>query len=86
MPPRHVCTAARADLDEPAETLGGHASNLGREEDGYDCLSGAVAEWLGRGLQSLVQQFESARRLLPRGTLGGQRSARGKTGRRSAVL
>ena len=25
---------------------------------------GAVAEWLGRGLQSLVQQFESARRLL----------------------
>jgi hypothetical protein len=23
-----------------------------------------VAEWLGRGLQSLVQQFESARRLL----------------------
>ena len=24
---------------------------------------GAVAEWLGRGLQSLVQQFESARRL-----------------------
>ncbi len=27
---------------------------------------GAVAEWLGRGLQSLVQQFESARRLLSR--------------------
>ena len=26
---------------------------------------GAVAEWLGRGLQSLVQQFESARRLRP---------------------
>ena len=25
--------------------------------------SGAVAEWLGRGLQSLVQRFESARRL-----------------------
>src|SRR5438309_11585955 len=24
---------------------------------------GAVAEWLGRGLQSLVQRFESARRL-----------------------
>jgi hypothetical protein len=23
-----------------------------------------LAEWLGRGLQSLVQQFESARRLL----------------------
>jgi hypothetical protein len=28
-------------------------------------VSGAVAEWLGRGLQSLVQRFESARRLLP---------------------
>jgi uncharacterized cupin superfamily protein len=28
-------------------------------------LRGAVAEWLGRGLQSLVQRFESARRLQP---------------------
>src|SRR5687768_14649322 len=27
---------------------------------------GAVAEWLGRGLQSLVQRFESARRLFVR--------------------
>jgi hypothetical protein len=27
-------------------------------------LRGDVAEWLGRGLQSLVQRFESARRLL----------------------
>src|SRR4051812_42439680 len=26
-------------------------------------MPGALAEWLGRGLQSLVQQFESARRL-----------------------
>ena len=26
-------------------------------------LRGDVAEWLGRGLQSLVQRFESARRL-----------------------
>ena len=25
--------------------------------------SGAVAEWLGRGLQSLVHQFDSGRRL-----------------------
>ena len=32
--------------------------------------SGAVAEWLGRGLQSLVQRFESARRLLSRGLPG----------------
>ena len=26
--------------------------------------AGALAEWLGRGLQSLVRRFESARRLL----------------------
>jgi hypothetical protein len=26
-------------------------------------LKGRVAEWLGRGLQNLVQQFESARDL-----------------------
>ena len=31
---------------------------------GYDGRRhGAVAEWLGRGLQSLVHQFESGRRL-----------------------
>jgi hypothetical protein len=29
----------------------------------YDSPHGAVAEWLGRGLQSLVQQFDSAPRL-----------------------
>ena len=63
MSPLHVRTAAQADLDDLARSFGGHASTLGREEDGYDGLSGAVAEWLGRGLQSLVQQFESARRL-----------------------
>ena len=69
MPPLHVGAAAQADLDGLADGLGSHASILGQahEEDGYDCLSGAVAEWLGRGLQSLVQQFESARRLLIRG-------------------
>ena len=63
MPPLHVRAAAQADLDDLARSFGGHSVTLGREEDGYDCLSGAVAEWLGRGLQSLVQQFESARRL-----------------------
>jgi len=26
-------------------------------------LNGAVAEWLGRGLQNLVQRFESAQHL-----------------------
>jgi hypothetical protein len=38
-----------------------------RPERGYGgslrWRGGAVAEWLGRGLQSLVQRFESARRL-----------------------
>ena len=38
-------------------------STVARKEDGYDDPRGAVAEWLGRGLQSLVQRFESARRL-----------------------
>ena len=63
MSPLHVRTAAQADLDDLTRSFGGHASTLGRQEDGYDGVSGAVAEWLGRGLQSLVQQFESARRL-----------------------
>jgi hypothetical protein len=39
---------------------------VAREEDGYDGHRGAVAERLGRGLQSLVQRFESARRLASR--------------------
>jgi hypothetical protein len=63
VPPLHVGAAAQADLDDLANGLGGHELTLGRQEDGYDGLSGAVAEWLGRGLQSLVQRFESARRL-----------------------
>src|SRR5206468_6086459 len=36
-------------------------SVTGRRYDDPSC--GDVAEWLGRGLQSLVQRFESARRL-----------------------
>ncbi len=63
MPPLHVRAAAQADLHDFADGIGGHAATLGRREDGYDGRSGAVAEWLGRGLQSLVQRFESARRL-----------------------
>ena len=35
----------------------------------HSLTRGAVAEWLGRGLQSLVQRFESARRLSNRATL-----------------
>src|ERR671934_845761 len=34
---------------------------------GYHARRGAVAEWLGRGLQSLVQRFDSARRLFSQG-------------------
>ena len=64
MPPLHVGAAAQTDLDDLANGYGSHASTLGRGEDGYDDPRGAVAEWLGRGLQSLVQQFESARRLV----------------------
>ncbi len=30
-----------------------------------DYKTGSVAEWLGRGLQNLVQRFESARNLQP---------------------
>src|SRR4051812_13598952 len=34
-------------------------------------LRGAVAEWLGRGLQSLVHQFDSGRRLFDKRTERG---------------
>jgi hypothetical protein len=36
---------------------------------------GAVAEWLGRGLQSLVQRFDSARRLSCQGDQAEQPSS-----------
>jgi hypothetical protein len=38
---------------------------------------GDVAEWLGRGLQSLVQRFESARRLSRRKSAAEAVVARG---------
>jgi hypothetical protein len=41
---------------------------------------GDVAEWLGRGLQSLVQRFESARRLLAYDHAGWSRSDRDRRG------
>ena len=56
--PLHERAAAQADLDGLGRGLGGqHGRTLGRGEDGYDGRSGAVAEWLGRGLQSLVQRY-----------------------------
>ena len=36
----------------------------------YPVARGAVAEWLGRGLQSLVHRFESGRRLFGRADAG----------------
>ena len=60
--PLHRDTAAQADLDL-WRRCDAHRATVVLQEDGYDEPPGAVAEWLGRGLQSLVQQFESARRL-----------------------
>ena len=37
----------------------------------FRALYGSVAEWLGRGLQNLLQQFESARNLLILAALAG---------------
>ena len=45
-------TRAAAFLDEVLEALAG-----------YDGRSGALAEWLGNGLQSRVHRFDSGRRL-----------------------
>ena len=66
VPPLHRRPAAQAALGCLGSGLTGHRLTVAREEDGYDDPRGAVAERLGRGLQSLVQRFESARRLYPR--------------------
>ena len=42
---------------------------------------GAVAEWLGRGLQSLVHQFDSGRRLSPTEVRGARRRLDGASER-----
>ena len=44
----------------------------GGEHAGYSRCPGALAEWLGTGLQNLVHRFDSGRRLLAR--TGGTRS------------
>jgi hypothetical protein len=51
---------------------------------GYDDARGAVAEWLGRGLQSLVQRFDSARRLCYVSMGGSAASSQGTSSRRNA--
>ena len=51
-------TAARVRSNPPARR-----ANPRRCVGYHGRLDGAVAEWLGRGLQSLVQRFDSARRL-----------------------
>ena len=56
--PQRRQLSVASGLGSPAIPL-----TVAREEDGYDGHRGAVAERLGRGLQSLVQRFESARRL-----------------------
>ena len=37
----------------------------------YICIPGALAEWLGTGLQNLLQQFDSARHLKNSGSDSG---------------
>ena len=64
MAPLHRRTAAQADLDVRQSRHRAHRLTVVTQGDGYDEPPGAVAEWLGRGLQSLVQRFESARRLV----------------------
>src|SRR3954465_8651071 len=54
-----------------------------RESRSYDARRGAVAEWLGRGLQSLAHQFDSGRRLsVP--PAGGSSALIGQTSRASS--
>lgn len=54
---------------------------------GYDSLTpGAVAEWLGRGLQSLVHRFESGPRLLDNSLLTLQLKCVGRWCGHSASL
>ena len=57
-----VRDSPRVAVDHPAHR--GVAADRGRKPRLAWPCSGDVAEWLGRGLQSLVQRFESARRLL----------------------
>ena len=63
LPPLHLGVTTQADLDRLGAGNGAHPVTVAGDEDGYDDPRGAVAERLGRGLQSLVQRFESARRL-----------------------
>jgi hypothetical protein len=51
--------AEAAEMFEPSL----HRAERCHEARRYDDRRGAVAEWLGRGLQSLAHQFDSGRRL-----------------------
>ena len=56
----HSVLLCAVDLGTTAAVPRGLRGNLPR----YDArCHGAVAEWLGRGLQSLAHQFDSGRRL-----------------------
>ena len=61
--PLHRSAAAQADLDCRDRRFAAHGSTVAREEDGYDAPAGALAEWLGTGLQNPVHRFDSGRRL-----------------------
>ncbi len=66
VPCRHsMCAPQRMQISTISRHgLCGHALHLrASRRTATMARPGAVAEWLGRGLQSLVQRFESARRL-----------------------
>ena len=67
IPRDKVCAAGEPDIlcQERPSLQPRREGSQGRRYDAE--APGAVAEWLGRGLQSPVQRFESAPRLCPDG-------------------
>ena len=77
MAPLHLRPAAEANLEELLRLGGEHRPKVAAKEDGYDGPAGALAEWLGTGLQNPVHRFDSGRRLLSRpsdGSTAGESS------------
>jgi hypothetical protein len=63
VPPLHRRAAAEAALGRSGGRFRAHGRTVACEEDGYDAPAGALAEWLGTGLQNPVHRFDSGRRL-----------------------
>src|SRR4029078_10053695 len=63
LPQRHVPNAPGRIVSESSLLLQATPLHDGSPRPGYDASPGDVAEWLGRALQTLVQRFESPRRL-----------------------